>query len=43
MEYMFSECSSIILLPDISKLDTKNDTNMSGMFSGCHNLLNSYH
>ena len=30
---MFKECSSLIELPDISKLDTNNVTDMSLMFS----------
>ena len=42
MSNMFSQCSSLISLPDISKWDTKNVTKMSDMFSECHNLLNSY-
>ena len=35
---MFSDCSSLIELPDISKWDTKNVTNMSGMFNNCSSL-----
>ena len=43
MSRMFEECSSLISLPDISKWDTKNVTEMNNIFAGCHNLLNSYH
>ena len=32
---MFYDCSSLTNLPDISKWDTKNVTNMNEMFSGC--------
>ena len=39
MNDVFSFCSSLISLPDISKWDTKNVTKMSDMFSECHNLL----
>ena len=38
MSYMFSGCSSLNNLPDISKWDTKNVTDMSGMFRGCSKL-----
>ena len=37
---MFSNCSSLNNLPDISKWDTKNVTNMSNIFSGCNSLNN---
>ena len=37
---MFSECSSLTSLPDISKWNTNNVTNMSGMFIGCKKDLN---
>ena len=36
---MFSGCSSLISLPDISKWDTKKVTKMSDMFSGCSSLI----
>ena len=39
MRYMFSGCNSLNNLPDISKWDTKNVTNMSNMFSGCYNII----
>ena len=35
---MFSYCSSLQSLPDISKWDTKNVTNMSYMFDNCSSL-----
>ena len=35
---MFSHCKSLKSLPDISKWDTKNVTNMSYMFSWCKSL-----
>ena len=35
MSYMFGGCSSLLSLPDISKWNTDNITNMSYMFSGC--------
>ena len=38
LSYMFSECSSPISLPDISKLNLSNITNMSGMFKDCSSL-----
>ena len=37
---MFSDCNSLINLPDISKWDTKNVTNMSCMFSSYKSLNN---
>ena len=36
---MFSQCSSLISLPDISKWDIKNTTNMFSMFYGCSSLI----
>ena len=33
MIHMFSECSSLLSLPDISKWNTNNVTNMSRMLS----------
>ena len=40
MSYMFYYCESLKNLPDISKWDTKNVTNMSYMFSYCKSLKN---
>ncbi len=37
---MFSECSSLSSLPNISEWDTNNVTNMSNMFSWCSSLSN---
>ena len=39
MSNMFSECTSLLSLPDISNWNTSNVTNMSCMFSGCTSLL----
>ena len=39
MNSMFYGCSSLISLPDISKLDIKNVTNISSMFQGCSSLI----
>ena len=36
---MFYGCSSLNNLPDISKWDTKNVTDMSYMFSGCNKKI----
>ena len=38
MSYMFSGCSSLSSLPDISKWNTNNVINMNGMFYGCSSL-----
>ena len=38
MSWIFCSCNSLISLPDISKWDTKNVTNMSHMFSSCSSL-----
>ena len=38
MENMFSFCSSLISLPDISNWDTKKVTNMKKMFYQCSSL-----
>jgi len=38
MSHMFNGCSSLLSLPDISKLNTNNFTNMSHMFNGCSSL-----
>ena len=39
MRIMFSGCNSLISLPDISKWNTDNVTDMSGMFSGCYSFI----
>ena len=36
---MFDICSSLISLPDISKWNTSNVTNMSFMFNNCYSLI----
>ena len=36
---MFSGCSSLLNLPDISKWNTNNVKDMSFMFCGCYSLL----
>ena len=38
MHYMFGYCSSLVSLPDISKWNTANVTNMGGMFYNCSSL-----
>ena len=38
MSYMFEGCSKLSSLPDISKWNTKNVTNMSYMFYDCLSL-----
>ena len=35
MSYMFFRCNALTSLADISKWDTKNVPNMSGMFTYC--------
>ena len=40
MSYIFYKCLSLSSLPDISKWNTNNVTNMSYMFSGCSSLIN---
>ena len=40
MIWMFYGCSSLSSFPDISKWNTNNVTNMSGMFIGCKKDLN---
>ena len=37
--YMFSDCSSLISLPDISKWDTNNASKMHEMFYECPALI----
>ena len=39
MSSMFEGCSSLSSLPDISKWNTNNATNMSSMFYECFSLL----
>ena len=39
MSSMFAECSSLSSLPDISKWNTNNVTNMDYMFDGCSNII----
>ena len=39
MSYMFSECSSLISLPDISEWDTSNINDMSHIFENCSSLI----
>ena len=39
MSWMFSECSSLISLPDISKWNTNKVTEMSSIFYKCSSLL----
>ena len=39
MNGIFGGCSSLKSLPDISKWDTKNVTNMDSMFNGCSSLI----
>ena len=36
---MFSGCSSLISLPEISKWNTKNVINIRDIFSGCLSLI----
>ena len=38
MNHMFNKCSSLSSLPDISKWNTNNVTNMSYMFRSCSSL-----
>ena len=38
MSHMFSQCTSLVDLPDISKFDMSNVENMSCMFYNCKNL-----
>ena len=38
MSDMFSGCPSLLSLPDISKWNTNNVTNMYSMFNGCFSL-----
>ena len=38
MAYLFSNCKSLISLPDLSKWDTSNVDNMRHMFEKCMSL-----
>ena len=38
MGYLFSDCSSLNSLPDISKWDTRNVSDMSHLFYNCSSL-----
>ena len=38
MEFLFSKCSSLLYLPDISKWNLNNVKNINGMFSECSSL-----
>ena len=38
MSYMFANCESLSSLPDISKWNTNNVTNMTTMFQECSSL-----
>ena len=39
MDNIFAECSSLSILPDISKWNTENITNKNGLFNECLSLL----
>ena len=39
MSNMFSGCSSLFSLPDISNWNTNDAYGMSNMFDGCYNLI----
>ena len=39
MEYMFSQCDTLISLPDISNVDTSNVININGLFAQCSLVL----
>ena len=39
MEDLFSNCKSLLSLPDISKWNTNKVVNMKGLFSDCISLL----
>ena len=36
---MFNDCNSLITLPDISKWNTSNVTDMNEMFYNCNSLI----
>ena len=40
LSFMFSDCSSLLKISDISKWNTKSITRMNNIFSGCKSLLN---
>ena len=39
MSEIFTDCKSLSSLPDISKWNTSNVNDMSGMFNGCDKIL----
>ena len=39
MSNMFYKCESLLFLPDISKWNTNNVTDMSNMFYECPNII----
>ena len=39
MSHMFEHCESLKSLPDFSKWETKNVTNMSYMFYDCNKII----
>ena len=39
MNGLFKNCSSLSLIPDISKWDVRNITNMNSLFVGCKSLI----
>jgi len=39
MKGIFSNCETLISLPDISKWNTNNVTDMKGIFSNCKSLI----
>ena len=39
MSYIFSNCESLLSLPNISKWNTNNIINMSNVFSDCESLF----
>ena len=40
LKYLFYKCSSLSSLPDISKWNTNNVTNMNSMYKDCYSLFN---
>ena len=39
MSYMFSECSSLVFLHEISKWKTETIKNIKGIFDGCPKIM----
>jgi len=39
MSFMFYKCSSLISLPELSRLNSNNVTKINSIFSGCSSLL----